>query len=75
MITYIIIFIYAFNGCCLTYLSTINNFFRLLYNIVVLYTKLYLEYQLRLLYIIYKKKKLIILFFLFPTTKTVVTAH
>ena len=44
MITYIIIFIYAFNGCCLTDLSIINNFFRLLYNIVVLYTKLYLEY-------------------------------
>ena len=44
MITYIIIFIYAFIGCYLTDLSTINNSFRLLYNIVVLYTKLYLEY-------------------------------
>ena len=43
MVSYLIIFIYAFNGYCLTNLQTINNFFRLLYNIIVLYTKLYLE--------------------------------
>ena len=54
MINYLIIFVYAFNGCCNIDLKTINNFFRLLYNIVVFYTKLYLEYYFRLLYIIWK---------------------
>ena len=64
MISYLIIFIYAFNDCCLADLQTIYNVFRLLY------TKFYLEYYFRLLDIIWKlyilKKKLIILFFTPP---------
>ena len=32
----------------------INNFFRLLYTKVILYTELYLEYYFKLLYIIWK---------------------
>ena len=61
MISYLIIFVYAFNGCCLT----------------DIYTKLYLEYYFRSLYNVYNmevvhiKKKLIILFFyLSPMTNS-----